>query len=141
MVHGMDGDRDGQGATRSTGSTEEAFQQHQRGSHALGQRQRNSIPGRMDNTDAAMMGGVHRASKMAGLRMWFEGVEGKRGAGNPSSLDSLFDTLPYTLPVIAACVLLVVVIAVRVLRKHQPNSTSYINAAFNNVKAKAGRRY
>uniref|UniRef100_A0A7S0YZJ6 Uncharacterized protein n=1 Tax=Hemiselmis tepida TaxID=464990 RepID=A0A7S0YZJ6_9CRYP len=141
MVHGGDDDGGAQASTRRGSTDDGAFQMGSQQRRLANRRQDNNIPGRMDNADAAMMGGVHRASKMAGLRMWFEGVEGKKGAGNTSSLDSLFASLPYTLPVIAACVLLVVVVAVRILRKHQPNSTSYINAAFHNVKVKSGRRY
>lgn len=46
---------------------------------------------------------------------------------------SVIDNLPYALPIVAACLLVMVIIAVRILRKTQPQSTSYINAALNNV--------
>jgi hypothetical protein len=56
-----------------------------------------------------------------------------QGASGVTSASSILDTLPYALPIVAACLLVLVIIAVRVLKKTQPQSTSYINAALNNV--------
>lgn len=56
-----------------------------------------------------------------------------QGASGVKSASTILDTLPYALPIVAACLLVLVIIAVRVLKKTQPQSTSYINAALNNV--------
>mmetsp|Transcript_7826 Transcript_7826/g.15393 ORF Transcript_7826/g.15393 Transcript_7826/m.15393 type:complete len:158 (+) Transcript_7826:27-500(+) len=135
----------GQVSQRSTSLEEDddAMTASTRGGETVRHRAR-SIPGRMDNSDrdASMMGGVHHASKVAELRMWFEGVGGKKTpSGNPSMFTSLIDELPYALPIVAACILILVIIAVRILRKTQPQSTTYIQSGLSNVKVKSGRRY
>mmetsp|Transcript_36375 Transcript_36375/g.74651 ORF Transcript_36375/g.74651 Transcript_36375/m.74651 type:complete len:144 (-) Transcript_36375:268-699(-) len=82
--------------------------------------------------DIVDMGGTGEPSKMAAMRMWFDGKSMPVSPSEPEPAgESFLGDLPYVLPIVGACVLCMVIVGVRMLKNHQPRQTSYFSPSYS----------
>mmetsp|Transcript_47667 Transcript_47667/g.95433 ORF Transcript_47667/g.95433 Transcript_47667/m.95433 type:complete len:161 (-) Transcript_47667:261-743(-) len=84
-----------------------------------------------NGVDVADMGGVGKASKMADLRMWLDGKSAPDSGGPEPAAEAFLGELPYVLVIVGGGILIVVLVAVRVLKTHQPRVTSYFSPSYS----------